>query len=143
MGATGGWFERLGVQVLEVSSESFAATLTIGEQHLGWDEQVHSSLHCSVYETAANYAGQLWLGAQGFVIVINNSTDTFHTVDVGDEILCNAFPEYRDTQYQIWSARSLLPDGTLVAAGRIRLCNLDKRPPEDYKALIVGSANLS
>ncbi len=121
----------LGVEQLEVGPDRVVVQFTIGEQHLQPFGIPHGGAYCTVHESTASLAGQVWLGDRGIVVGTNNSCDFLRQAKVGDTITTTATPIHRGRSQQLWHLDSTDEDGRLVAQGQVRLANLDQPlPPE-------------
>lgn len=138
MKPTSGMLALLGLEIVEVNPDLFVASWVINEGHLASSGRPHNGVYSSIHETAASFAGQLWLGRRGVIVGVNNSTDVVRMAHLGDEITCTGVPVFRNDREQLWDMNSVGTSGELIATGRVRLQNLDKPPPENYEALMSG-----
>lgn len=129
----------LGVEHVEASADKVVARFTIGEHHLQPFGIPHGGIYCSVHESTASVAGQVWLGDRGIVVGTNNSTDFLRQAKLGDTITVTATPIHRGRSQQLWHLDSIDQDGRLVAQGQVRLANLDQEVPPDVIARFTGS----
>jgi len=58
----------LGVEHLEANADKVVVRFTIGEQHLQPFGIPHGGTYCTVHESTASIAGQIWLGDKGIVV---------------------------------------------------------------------------
>jgi 1,4-dihydroxy-2-naphthoyl-CoA hydrolase len=129
----------LGVEHVESSPDTFVVRFTIGEQHLQPFGIPHGGVYCTVHESTASWAGQVWLGDKGIVVGTNNSTDFLRQAKVGDTITTTATPIHRGRSQQLWHLDSVDQDGRLIAQGQVRLANLDQQVPPEVLATFIGS----
>jgi 1,4-dihydroxy-2-naphthoyl-CoA hydrolase len=121
----------LGVEHVEAGPDKVVVRFTIGPRHLQPFGIPHGGIYCSVHESTASVAGQIWLGEKGIVVGTNNSTDFLRQAKVGDTITTTATPIHRGRSQQLWHLDSHDQDGKLIAQGQVRLANLDQTlPPE-------------
>ena len=128
----------LGVEHVELTADKVVARFTIGDQHLQPFGIPHGGIYCSVHESTASVAGQIWLGTKGVVVGTNNSTDFLRQAKVGDTITTTATPIHRGRSQQLWHLDSHDQDGRLVAQGQVRLANLDRELPAEAVAQFTG-----
>lgn len=128
----------LGVEHLEATPDKVVVRFTIGEQHLQPFGIPHGGAYCTVHESTASTAGQLWLGTKGVVVGTNNNTDFLRQAKLGDTITVTATPIHRGRTQQLWRVESASADGRLVAQGQVRLANLDQEVPPDVVAALLG-----
>jgi uncharacterized protein (TIGR00369 family) len=67
--------DLLGLVVSEVGPDRVVMAWTVDERHLQPFGLAHGGIHCLVNESAASIAAAVWLGADGKVVGVNNSTD--------------------------------------------------------------------
>ena len=84
---------------------------------------VHGGVHCMVVEGLCSMAAALWLGDEGRVVGVNNSTDFYRAVSAG-RLSSVVRPVHRGRSQQVWTVETTGPDGKLVARGQVRLQNL-------------------
>ena len=84
---------------------------------------VHGGVHCMVIEGLCNLAAALWLGDEGRVVGVNNSTDFFRAISDG-RLTSVCRPVHRGRSQQVWTVETTAADGKLVARGQVRLQNL-------------------
>lgn len=129
----------LGVEHLVANADKVVVRFTIGEQHLQPFGIPHGGIYCSVHESTASIAGQVWLGDKGIVVGTNNSTDFLRQAKVGDTITTTATPIHRGRSQQLWHLDSVDQDGRLIAQGQVRLANLDQELPPGSMARFTES----
>ena len=108
----------LGVEHVDSSPDRFVVRFTIGEQHLQPFGIPHGGVYCTVHESTASWAGQVWLGDKGIVVGTNNSTDFLRQAKVGDTITTTATPIHRGRSQQLWHLDSVDQDGRLSRRAR-------------------------
>jgi len=129
----------LGVEHVELTAEKVIAQWTIGDQHLQPFGIPHGGAYCTVHESTASLAGQIWLGDKGIVVGTNNSTDFLRQAKVGDTITTTATPIHRGRSQQLWHLDSVNQEGKLIAQGQVRLANLDQKVTPEMLAKFKGS----
>lgn len=130
----------LGVEHVEVGPDRVVVKFTITENHLQPFGIPHGGAYCTVHESTASLAGQVWLGAKGVVVGTNNSTDFIRQAALGDTITVTATPIHRGRTQQLWHLDSTNEDGKLVAQGQVRLANLDQPLPEEVVAKFAAQS---
>ena len=129
----------LGVEHVETGPDKVVVRFTIGDQHLQPFGIPHGGIYCTVHESTASVAGQVWLGDKGIVVGTHNSTDFLRQAALGDTITTTATPIHRGKSQQLWRLESHNQGGKLVAQGQVRLANLDQTVPPDVMAMFIGS----
>ena len=129
----------LGVEHVLATADKVVVRFTIGEHHLQPFGIPHGGVYCSVHESTASIAGQVWLGDKGIVVGTNNSTDFLRQAKVGDTITVTATPIHRGRSQQLWHLDSVDQDDRLIAQGQVRLANLDQQMPPEAMARFTGS----
>jgi len=129
----------LGVEHVEASSDKVVVRFTIGERHLQPFGIPHGGIYCSVHESTASVAGQIWLGEKGVVVGTHNSTDFIRQAKVGDTITVTATPVHRGRSQQLWHLDSVNQEGKLIAQGQVRLANLDQEVSAEEVARFTGT----
>jgi len=84
---------------------------------------LHGGVHCTVVETLASLGAALWLGDNGTVVGVSNSTDFFRACSAGD-LTSSARPLHRGRSQQVWLVETTDEHGRMVARGQVRLQNL-------------------
>lgn len=128
----------LGVEYVELTADTVVARFTITDRHLQPFGIPHGGIYCTVHESTASIAAQIWLGEKGVVVGTNNSTDFLRQAKIGDTITVTATPIHRGRTQQLWHLDSVAGDGTLVAQGQVRLANLDQPVPPEALAAFTG-----
>lgn len=129
----------LGVEYVQRNADKVVVRFTIGDHHLQPFGIPHGGIYCSVHESTASIAGQVWLGEKGIVVGTNNSTDFLRQAKLGDTITVTATPIHRGRSQQLWHLDSVDQDGRLIAQGQVRLANLDQQVPPEVLATFIGS----
>lgn len=78
---------------------------------------------CTVIESLASTAGQVWYGDQGTVVGVHNSTDFLRAVRDG-RLTGEATPLHRGRLQQLWQVVITDESDRQVARGQVRLQNL-------------------
>jgi 1,4-dihydroxy-2-naphthoyl-CoA hydrolase len=120
---TGGFVDFLGVELTEVSGDRVVATWAVRPDLHQPFGILHGGVHCSVVETLASIGGATWLGDQGQVVGVNNSTDFLRATRDGG-LTSTGTPIHRGRSQQLWLVETVDDDGRLVARGQVRLQNL-------------------
>lgn len=124
MDTSGPFVEHLGLQMTEVSGERVVGVWTAASKHHQPYGIVHGGVHCSVVETLASVGAAVWLGDQGQVVGVSNTTDFYRAVREGD-LTSVATPVHQGRSQQVWVVETHDERGKLVARGQVRLQNLD------------------
>lgn len=125
--------ELLGLELTRADADGVVIEWTVAEQHLQPYGLAHGGIHCTVNESAASIAANVWyaeqeFGENGRVVGVNNSTDFLRAARPGDHVTATATPVHRGRQQQLWLIESRDSEGRLVARGQVRLQNLPARP---------------
>ena len=116
--------DLLGLVVSEVGPDRVVMAWTVDERHLQPFGLAHGGPHCLVNESAASIAAAVWLGADGKVVGVNNSTDFLRASRPGDSLRAIATPIHRGRSQQLWQIETRDDRERLVARGQVRLQNL-------------------
>ena len=116
--------DLLGLVVSEVGPDRVVMAWTVDERHLQPFGLAHGGIHCLVNESAASIAAAVWLGADGKVVGVNNSTDFLRASRPGDSLRAIATPIHRGRSQQLWQIETRDDRERLVARGQVRLQNL-------------------
>jgi uncharacterized protein (TIGR00369 family) len=116
--------DLLGLVVSEIGPDRVVMAWTVDERHLQPFGLAHGGIHCLVNESAASIAAAVWLGADGKVVGINNSTDFLRASRPGDSLRAIATPIHRGRSQQLWQVETRDGPERLVARGQVRLQNL-------------------
>ncbi|GAA1053215.1 MAG: PaaI family thioesterase [Dietzia sp.] len=84
---------------------------------------VHGGVYCAIAEEVASVAGAVWLGGEGKVVGVNNSTDFLRAVTEGT-LTATGTPVHRGRSQQLWRVEITDDEGRLAAVGQVRLANL-------------------
>ncbi|GAA1475729.1 PaaI family thioesterase [Nocardioides aestuarii] len=84
---------------------------------------VHGGVHAMVVEGLCSMAAALWLGDDGRVVGVSNTTDFYRAVTEG-RLTSVTRPVHRGRSQQVWTVDTTDADGRLVAHGQVRLQNL-------------------
>ena len=120
---TGPFVEHLGVEFTEVSGDRVVATWNARPDLHQPYGIVHGGVHCSVVETLASVGAALWMGDEGKVVGVSNSTDFYRAVREGT-LTSTATPLHRGRSQQVWLVETVSEDGRVAARGQVRLQNL-------------------
>src|SRR3954471_13405475 len=121
---TGEFVRHLGIDVTEVTPDRVVAVWDAAPKHHQPYGIVHGGVHCSVVETLASFGAATWLGDQGQVVGVNNSTDFYRAVREGS-LTSTATPVHRGRTQQVWVVETVTADDKVAARGQVRLQNLD------------------
>ncbi|MFT4200632.1 PaaI family thioesterase [Gordonia sp. (in: high G+C Gram-positive bacteria)] len=116
----------LGMTISEAGPDGVVAQIPITGTHHQPFGIVHGGVYCAMAESVASISGFLWLehtGIGGTAVGVNNSTDFIKSVSEGT-IVARSVPVHRGKRQQLWQVDMTLPDGTLLAQGRVRLQNV-------------------
>ncbi|GED98043.1 PaaI family thioesterase [Gordonia crocea] len=117
---------HLGMRFIEATGDGVVTEIDITEKHHQPFGIVHGGVYCAMAESVASISGFLWLeqtGIGGTAVGVNNSTDFLKSVSTGT-IVARSVPIHRGKRQQLWQVDMSLPDGTLLAQGRVRLQNI-------------------
>lgn len=84
---------------------------------------LHGGVHCTVVETLASLGAGLWLGEDGTVVGVSNSTDFYRACSAGN-LTSSARPVHRGRSQQVWIVETLDEQRRTVSRGQVRLQNL-------------------
>ncbi|MCH1865471.1 PaaI family thioesterase [Nocardioides sp. CFH 31398] len=121
-GMLGPFAEFLGLELTEASGDRVACT---------WEARpalhqpygiVHGGVHCSVVETLASIGAATWLGEDGQVVGVSNTTDFLRATRDG-ALTSVATPVHRGRLQQVWDVVTTQGD-RVVSRGSVRLQNL-------------------
>ena len=115
--------ELLGEEVVEASGDKVVVTCRIRpELHQPYGI-LHGGVYCSLVEGAASLGGALWLGDQGYVVGVANTTNFIRATREGT-LTATATPLQRGRTQQLWVVEILDDQGRLAAHGQVRLANI-------------------
>lgn len=121
---------RMGFRVDELSGDGSVMSFDTSPEHHQPFGIVHGGVYCSLVESLASLSAAMWLRENGHpadVVGVNNSTDFLRSVREG-VVTGRSTPIHRGRSQQLWQVDITDADGRLVAQGRVRLQNLDRRP---------------
>jgi uncharacterized protein (TIGR00369 family) len=121
-----GWDRVVGLTWVEACGDRVVARWDVRPDHHQPYGIVHGGVYCAVIESAASYAGALWLDATaegGKVVGVHNSTDFLRAVTEGT-LTAVAQPIHRGRSTQLWAVEIRDESERLVARGQVRLQNL-------------------
>ena len=121
--ALSGFDSLLGVEFTEVSGDRVSLTAKIRPELYQPYGIVHGGVYCALVETAASIGGAMWLGEDGDVVGVANSTDFLRATREGT-LTATATPVHRGRTQQLWQVHVTGDDERLIARGQVRLANL-------------------
>lgn len=118
-----GFGGSIGIEYTEVTSDMVVVTVDV-KPHLHQPYGiVHGGVYCAIVEEVASVAGAVWLGGEGKVVGVNNSTDFLRSVTEGT-LTATGTPVHRGRSQQLWRVEITDDQGRTVAVGQVRLANL-------------------
>src|SRR3954453_20068671 len=123
LGSAGNFQEALGIELVEASADHVVFTCPIRPVMHQPYGIVHGGVYCTIVETAASVAAAIWLGDQGNVVGVNNSTNFIRATREGT-LTATATPLQRGRTQQLWQVAIVDADDRLVAHGQVRLANI-------------------
>src|SRR3954464_7441145 len=115
--------DLLGMDFVEASGDRVVITCKVRpELHQPYGI-LHGGVYCSLVESAASIAGALWLGDDGNVVGVANTTNFIRATREGT-LTATATPLQRGRTQQLWQVEIVDGDGRLAAHGEVRLANL-------------------
>lgn len=87
---------------------------------------VHGGVYCAVIESMTSMSAAAWLGDDGYVVGVSNTTDFLRSVGEGT-LYASTTPVHRGRSQQLWEARIADGDGRTIAHGKVRLHNMTRR----------------
>jgi 1,4-dihydroxy-2-naphthoyl-CoA hydrolase len=121
--ALSGFDSLLGVEFMEVSGDRLTLQAKIRPDLHQPYGIVHGGVYCALVETAASIAGAMWLGEDGDVVGVANSTDFLRAIREGT-LTATATPIHRGRTQQLWQVHVTDDGDRLIARGQVRLANL-------------------
>jgi uncharacterized protein (TIGR00369 family) len=121
--SAGNFQDAVGIKLVEASADRVVFTCPIRpvlHQPYGI---VHGGVYCTIVETAASVAAAIWLGDQGNVVGVNNSTNFIRATREGT-LTATATPLQRGRTQQLWQVAIVDDADRLVAHGQVRLANI-------------------
>lgn len=113
----------IGMDYLEVTPDRVVVAVEIGPHLHQPYGIVHGGVYCAIAEEVASVAGAVWLGGEGKVVGVNNSTDFLRAVTEGT-LTATGTPVHRGRSQQLWRVEITGDDGRMAAVGQVRLANL-------------------
>jgi uncharacterized protein (TIGR00369 family) len=121
--SAGNFQELLGIELIEVTGDRVVCTCEIKPQLHQPYGILHGGVYCSIVETAASVAAAMWLGDEGNVVGVVNTTNFIRAARVGT-LTATATPLQRGRTQQLWQVEIIDSEGRLSAHGQVRLANL-------------------
>ncbi|GAA1723268.1 MULTISPECIES: PaaI family thioesterase [Dietzia] len=113
----------IGMEYTEVTPDKVVVTVTVGPHLHQPYGIVHGGVYCAIAEEVASIAGAVWLGGEGKVVGVNNSTDFLRAVTEGT-LTATGTPVHRGRSQQLWRVEIEDDRGRTAAVGQVRLANL-------------------
>ncbi|MFN3601550.1 MAG: PaaI family thioesterase [Dietzia sp.] len=113
----------IGMDYLEVTPDRVVVSVKVGPHLHQPYGIVHGGVYCAIAEEVASVAGAVWLGGEGKVVGVNNSTDFLRAVTEGT-LTATGTPVHRGRSQQLWRVEITGDDGRTAAVGQVRLANL-------------------
>lgn len=113
----------IGMVFGEVTPDRVVVTVEIGPHLHQPYGIVHGGVYCAIVEEVASVAGAVWLGGEGKVVGVNNSTDFLRAVTEGT-LTATGTPVHRGRTQQLWRVEITDDTGRTAAVGQVRLANL-------------------
>ena len=120
----GGFGGGIGIEYVEVTPDRVVVTVEIGPHLHQPYGIVHGGVYCAIAEQVASVAAAVWLGGEGKVVGVNNSTDFLRAVTEGT-LTATGTPVHRGRTQQLWRVEITSDDGRTAAVGQVRLANLN------------------
>jgi uncharacterized protein (TIGR00369 family) len=115
--------DLLGMDFAEASGDRVVITCKVRpELHQPYGI-LHGGVYCSLVESAASIGGALWLGDEGNVVAVANTTNFIRATREGT-LTATATPLQRGRTQQLWQVEVMDDSDRLVAHGQVRLANL-------------------
>ena len=122
-GAGTGFGGGIGMEYLEITPDRVVVSVAVGAHLFQPYGIVHGGVYCAIAEEVASVAGAVWLGGEGKVVGVNNSTDFLRAVTEGT-LTATGTPVHRGRSQQLWRVEITDDEGRLAAVGQVRLANL-------------------
>lgn len=113
----------IGMKYREVGPDRVVVTVPVGPHLHQPHGIVHGGVYCAIVETVASVAGSVWVGGEGKVVGVNNSTDFLRAVTEGT-LTATGTPVHRGRSQQLWRVEITDDQDRTVAVGQVRLANL-------------------
>jgi len=120
--------DLLGMDFVEASGERVVITCKIRPDLHQPYGILHGGVYCSMVESAASIGAALWLGDEGNVVGVANTTNFIRATREGT-LTATAAPIQRGRTQQLWQVEIVGDDGRLCAQGQVRLANLRSAEP--------------
>ncbi|MGN0099331.1 PaaI family thioesterase [Dietzia sp. CH92] len=118
-----GFGSIVGIEYTEVTPDRVVVTVPV-KPHLHQPHGiVHGGVYCAIVEEVASVAGAVWVGGEGRVVGVNNSTDFLRAVTEGT-LTATGTPVHRGRSQQLWRVEITDDGGRTAAVGQVRLANL-------------------
>ena len=118
-----GFGGNIGIEYTEVTPDRVVVTVDV-KPHLHQPYGiVHGGVYCAIVEEVASVAGAVWLGGEGKVVGVNNSTDFLRAVTEGT-LTATGTPVHRGRSQQLWRVEIADDHGRTAAVGQVRLATL-------------------
>src|SRR4051795_1371131 len=115
--------DLLGMDFVEASGDRVVITCKVRpELHQPYGI-LHGGVYCSLVESAASVAAAIWLGNEGNVVGVANTTNFIRATREGT-LTATATPLQRGRTQQLWQVEIVDDDANLVAHGQVRLANV-------------------
>jgi 1,4-dihydroxy-2-naphthoyl-CoA hydrolase len=121
--STGNFQELLGLELVEISGDRVVGTCEVTPRLHQPYGILHGGVYCSMVETVASVAAAMWLGDEGNVVGVANTTNFIRATREGT-LTATATPLQRGRTQQLWNVEIVDGDGRLAAQGQVRLANL-------------------
>lgn len=113
----------IGMEYTQVTPDKVVVAVTVGPHLHQPYGIVHGGVYCAIAEEVASVAGAVWLGGEGKVVGVNNSTDFLRAVTEGT-LTATGTPVHRGRSQQLWRVEIEDDQGRTAAVGQVRLANL-------------------
>lgn len=113
----------VGIEYVDITPDKVVVTVEVGPHLHQPHGIVHGGVYCAIAEQVASVAGAVWLGGEGRVVGVNNSTDFLRAVTEGT-LTATGTPIHRGRSQQLWRVEITDDSGRLAAVGQVRLANL-------------------
>jgi 1,4-dihydroxy-2-naphthoyl-CoA hydrolase len=125
-----GFGHVIGIDYVDVTPDRVVVSVDV-ESHLHQPHGiVHGGVYCAIAEEVASVAGSVWLGGEGRVVGVNNSTDFLRAVTEGT-LTATGTPVHRGRTQQLWRVEITDATGRTAAVGQVRLANLEPPAPRE------------
>jgi uncharacterized protein (TIGR00369 family) len=121
--SAGNFQELLGIELVEATPDKVVFTCPVRPQLHQPYGILHGGVYCSIVETAASVAAAIWLGDEGNVVGVVNTTNFIRATREGT-LTATATPLQRGRTQQLWQVEIVDGDQRLAAHGQVRLANI-------------------